>query len=104
METSLKGQSHHLISLMDQSKERQAALLDEKRCVEDLVQTLTQQNKSILQELESYSYTNEIVRTHLDRREEVSHMMNTFNKDLVESKLNLERQGNSPLRSGSPYR
>ena len=48
-------------------------------------------------------YTHEVVRTHLDRREEVSHLMNTFNKDLVESKQTLERYS-SPLRQISPYR
>ena len=54
--------------------------------MEDLVARLTDQNRKILDELESHVYTHEVVRTHLDRREEVSHMMNTFNKDLVESK------------------
>ena len=53
--------------------------------------TLSKQNKAALQELESHVYTHEVVRTHLDRRQEVNHLMNTFNKDLVESKLTLER-------------
>ncbi len=59
---------------------------------------MTQQNKTILEELDSHAYAHEVVRTHLDRREEVSHMMSTFNKDLVESKANLERVSTSPLR------
>ena len=65
--------------------------------------TLSKQNKAALQELESHVYTHEVVRTHLDRRQEVNHLMNTFNKDLVESKLTLERY-QSPLRQPSPYR
>ena len=101
-ETSLKGQSKHLESLQNQSKERQVHLYEEKKCVEDLVAKLTDQNKAILEELESHTYAHEVVRTHLDRREEVSHMMNTFNRDLVESKMSLERYS-SPLRQ-SPYK
>ena len=74
--------------------------------MEDLVAQLTDQNRKILEELESHAYAHEVVRTHLDRRDEVSHMMNTFNKDLVESKMALERC-QSPmreLRSNSPLR
>ena len=71
--------------------------------MEDVVAQLAAQNKAILEELESHMYTHEVVRTHLDRREEVSHLMNTFNKDLVESKQTLERYS-SPLRQISPYR
>ena len=71
--------------------------------MEELVRTLTAQNKTILEEIESHAYTHEVVRTHLDRREEVNHLLKTFNRDLIESKRNLERCG-SPLRQSSPYR
>jgi len=93
---------------MEESFERQKTLLEEKRAMEELVFTLTRQNKEILEELESHAYTHEVVRTHLDRREEVAHMMQTFNRDLVESKTRLERFTGSPLRGHqqptSPYR
>lgn len=65
--------------------------------MESLVETLTKQNKEILTELESHVYAHEVVRTHLNRKEEVAHMMQTFNRDLIESKLTLERCS-SPLR------
>ena len=102
-ETALKGQSKHLESLQAQSKERQTHLYEEKKCVEELVAKLTEQNRAILEELESHTYAHEVVRTHLDRREEVNHLMNTFNRDLVESKMGLERYSSSPLRQ-SPYK
>ena len=101
-ETALKGESKHLESMQAQSKERQTHLNEEKKCVEELVARLTEQNRAILEELESHTYAHEVVRTHLDRREEVSHMMNAFNRDLVESKMSLERYS-SPLRQ-SPYK
>jgi len=47
--------------------------------------------------MESHTYAHEVVRTHLDRKEGVMHLMNTFNRDLIESKMTLERYV-SPLR------
>lgn len=87
------------------SKERQTVLLEEKRSVEELVEILTRQNKNIVQEMDSHASVHEVVRTHLDRRQEVSDKMHTFNRDLRESKQTLERvermngsRGSSPLR------
>lgn len=65
--------------------------------MESLVETLTKQNRDILVELESHVYAHEVVRTTLNRKEEVTHLMNTFNRDLIESKMTLERYS-SPLR------
>jgi len=102
-ELHLKGESKHLETLQTESKERQKLLLEEKHSNEELVETLTRQNNAILEEMDSHNNTHEVVRTHLDRRQEVSHMMSNFNRDLVESKHTLERverssRGSSPLR------
>ena len=96
-ETHLKGHSNHLEQLQLQSKERQYHLNEEKKAVEALIATLTEQNGALLQEMDSHTYAHEVVRTHLDRKEEVKHLMSTFNRDLIESKMTLERYV-SPLR------
>lgn len=88
---------------MEASKERQVHLREERSAVESLVETLAKQNKEILLELDSHVYAHEVVRTHLNRKEEVVQMMNTFNKDLIESKMTLERYS-SPLRQRDQYR
>lgn len=102
-ETHLKGHSNHLEQLQLQSKERQEHLYEEKKAVEALVATLTEQNRALLEEMESHTYAHEVVRTHLDRKEGVMHLMNTFNRDLIESKMTLERYV-SPLRQRDHYR
>jgi len=57
-----------------------------------------------MDEMTCHASAHEVVRKHLDRREEVSHILNTFNRDLMDSKQNLERLSGSPLRQSSPYR
>ena len=54
--------------------------------------------------MDCHAYSHETVRKHLDRREEVSHIMASFNRDLMDSKQNLERLIGSPMRQGSPLR
>ena len=68
------------------------------------METLTKQNRSILDEMDSHANAHDVVRKHLDRREEVRHLMNSFNRDLMNSKQNLERLTGSPLRQISPYK
>ena len=72
--------------------------------MEALVQTLINQNKEILIELDTHVEAHEDVRSKLDRKGEVAGLMDTFNRELMGSKLELER-GRSPMRSQhSPLR
>lgn len=72
------------------SKERIDNMEDEKSALQKLVDTLTGQNKEILDELETHMRTNENVRNALDRKGKVGRMLDTFNKDLIESKRQVE--------------
>ena len=65
--------------------------------MQDVINTLTNQNQEILSELDEHVKAHEFVRKKLDRKSDVASLMNTFNKELVESKIALER-GQSPLR------
>ena len=65
--------------------------------MQDVINTLTNQNQEILSELDEHVKAHEFVRQKLDRKQDVASLMNTFNKELVESKIALER-GQSPLR------
>ena len=87
------------------SKERISYLDDEKRAMEALVRTLINQNKEILIELDTHVEAHEDVRSKLDRKGEVAGLMDTFNRELMGSKLELER-GRSPMRQSqhSPLR
>ena len=55
-----------------------------------MVKTLEQQNKEILEELESHVSAHEHVRQKLDRKTEVARMMDTFNRDLMTSTRELQ--------------
>jgi len=55
------------------------------------VATLTSQNRDIVAELESHIHTNETVRQQLDRKREVDVLKDTMNRDLMASRMNLER-------------
>ena len=71
----------------------------------DLVQTLSKQNQEIIAELDTHVHAHEEVRSKLDRREEVASLMDTFNRDLMGSKLSLERdRAHSPYSGHSPLR
>ena len=65
--------------------------------MQDVINTLTNQNLEILAELDEHVKAHEFVRQKLDRKQDVANLMNTFNKELVESKFSLERN-QSPLR------
>lgn len=53
-----------------------------------------------MQELDDHVKTNEHVRKQLDRKQYVGHLMDNFNKDLIESKMLVEQT--SPLRYMNP--
>ena len=78
---------------------------DEKKAMQALVSTLESQNREILAELDQHVDAHEDVRARLDRKEEVASLMDTFNRDLMGSKLELDR-GRSPMRNSnhSPLR
>ena len=87
----MKTQASYVRELNLQAGERVQALRLEKNAMEQLVSTLTSQNREIVGELESHMRVNESVRQQLDRKREVAQLMDTFNKDLLVSKANLER-------------
>ena len=58
--------------------------------MENLVVTLTNQNKEIVDELDHHIKTNEIVRQELDRKHRVDIMMDGLNRDFQASKHQLE--------------
>ena len=96
-ESHLRTQSNYLRDLNKSSNERLSYLEDEKKAMQDVVNTLTKQNEEILAELDQHVKAHEFVREKLDRKQDVADLMNTFNRELVESKISLER-GQSPLR------
>lgn len=73
--------------------------------MEALCNTLVNQNKEILIELDTHVEAHEDVRLKLDRKGEVAGLMDTFNRELMGSRLELER-GRSPMRQSthSPLR
>ena len=73
--------------------------------MEALVATLANQNREILAELDTHVEAHEDVRSKLDRKDDVASLMDTFNRDLMGSRLELER-GRSPMRQSthSPLR
>ena len=73
--------------------------------MEALVNTLINQNKEILIELDTHVEAHEDVRSKLDRKSEVAGLMDTFNRELMGSKMELEK-GRSPMRQSthSPLR
>lgn len=82
--------------LNQNAQERVDGLENEKQALKNLVDTLTAQNREILDELENHMQTNDRVRRQLDRKEQVGSMLDVFNRDLLESKRQVENA--SPQR------
>lgn len=76
--------------LNENTQERVEGLENEKQALTNLVDTLTSQNKEILEELENHMKTNDRVRRQLDRKKQVGTMLDVFNRDLIESKRQVE--------------
>lgn len=76
--------------LNENTQERVEGLENEKQALTNLVDTLTSQNKEILEELENHMKTNDRVRRQLDRKQQVGTMLDVFNRDLIESKWQVE--------------
>ena len=96
-ESHLKTQTGYLSDLNNNSKDRLSCLEEERKAMQDVIDTLTNQNKEILSELDEHVKAHEFVRKKLDRKQDVASLMNTFNRELVESRVALERN-QSPLR------
>lgn len=76
--------------LNENTQERVEGLANEKQALKNLVDILTSQNKEILEELENHMKTNDRVRKQLDRKQKIGTMLDVFNRDLIESKRQLE--------------
>ena len=65
-------------------------LVNERQALTNLVDTLTSQNREILDELENHMKTNDRVRKQLDRKQQVGTLLDVFNRDLIESNRQVE--------------
>lgn len=70
-------------------------MAEERRAICELVATLTSQNKEITKELDEHCATQEIVRRQLNRKQDVSRMIDTFNRDFQKSKLSIDNHTTS---------
>lgn len=97
--TDLEAVNYSNQALMDRNLDLKA----EYEALQKHSLLLTQQNKDLQRELDSFVETDDIVRRNLDRKEKVSMIRSKVDYAVHESGAHVVRS-RSPIRNGSPFR
>lgn len=87
----MTSQLAYMKDMETKSDHRNKALEEEKRALQELVNTLEGQNETLVKELDSHVRESELVRQKLDRRGRVNELKATFDRTVNDSYINLVR-------------